>query len=1155
MSAETVPAVNPPRTGYKKGFWFLIATQFQGAFNDNMFKFLIIYTLWDILKAKSGGTLDQSVSERVVFMAGLLFSIPFIIFPGYAGAFSDRNSKKDVAVWVKCLEIGIMLLGTGAFYLQNEYLFWVLLFLMATHSTIFSPSKYGLLPEILPESRLSWGNGILQMMTMVAIISGVGLAGPVYGLLHTQVYWAGILLTGLSCIGLLTSFGITRPLPANPQQRIPLNPWSGMGRDFRIMWNDRWLLLTIIGYMYFWFLGQFLQQNMMVFGKMTLELNETQISIMNALLVLGIGTGSVLAGTLSRGKIEVGLIPLGAAGLSIFAAMLAVPGTTYLGALALLFCIGASAGFYDIPLAATLQQRSPEKTRGGMLATSNMLTFVGMALASVLYGALIELPKHTNMAPLTTHHKFLLAAILSAVVGIYICSLLPIFVVRFVLWMLTSTVYRIDVRGRQNLPDKGGVLLVANHTSYVDALMILASTDRQIRFLMYKGIYDSPFVRPIAKLMGVIPIAAHQGPREMAKSLKAASAALEAGEAVCIFAEGQITRTGQLLPFRKGFELIVKGIDAPIVPVHLGNLWGSVFGFSKGRFLWKLPEKFPYPVTVNYGAPMPSNSPANAVRQAVQELGTQGFTELSHPLLHRAFASRARRRPFAQAIADGLVPKVSRIQALAGSLVLARKLKRALSNEKMTGVLLPPSVGGTLVNVALQWLGRIPVNLNYTASAEAIESACSQCGIAQIITSEMFLEKAKVESPRPVLLLEEIRKQITAWDRCVGMLWAVCFPSVLIERLLGAPKGRSENDLATVIFSSGSEGDPKGVMLTHRNVASNIEATLQVFPHDAHDCIIGMLPFFHSMGFMGTLWLPLTSGVRAVYHPNPLDSRIIGGLIFLHKATFLMATSTLLQGFIRRCEPEAMSSLKYIVCGAEKLADRVREACKEKFGIEPIEGYGATECSPLISLNVPNFRVPGFFQRGTKVGTVGHPIPGVSVRIVNPENGEPVEVGESGMLWVAGPNVMQGYWGKPEKTAQVLRDGWYETGDMASVDADGFITITGRLSRFSKIAGEMVPHGKVEESLHELLELTEQALVVVGMPDEQKGEKLVVLHTLDADQLVSLQGKLKESGLPNLWIPAANAFHRIEAIPVLGSGKMDLRGVKGLAGQMEGGPV
>jgi acyl-[acyl-carrier-protein]-phospholipid O-acyltransferase/long-chain-fatty-acid--[acyl-carrier-protein] ligase len=683
--------------------------------------------------------------------------------------------------------------------------------------------------------------------------------------------------------------------------------------------------------------------------------------------------------------------------------------------------------------------------------------------------------------------------------------------------------------------------------------MILASTDRHVRFVMYKGIYDSPLVRPLAKLMGVIPIAADQSPREMVKSLRTATAALEAGEVVCIFAEGQITRTGQLLPFRKGFEHIVKGVEVPIIPVHLGNLWGSIFSFSGGRFLWKVPTKLPYPVTVSYGAPLPSDTSATVVRRTIQELGTDAFAVKRYALLHRTFARRARRHPFSQAIADGLTPKMSCLKALAASLVLARKLKSALVGEKMVGVLLPPSVGGALVNIALQWLGKVPVNLNYTASAESIESACRQCNINRVISSEVFLEKVKIDSPRTTILMERQRAEITAWNRCVGFLWAACLPIVLIERLLGAPGGRSQDDLATVVFSSGSEGEAKGVMLTHRNLASNIEATLQVFPHDPSDGIMGMLPFFHSMGFMGTLWLPLTSGIRAVYHPNPLDARIIGGLIHIHRATFLMATSTLLQGFIRRCEPEHMSSLKYIVCGAEKLADRVREACKEKFGVEPIEGYGTTECSPLVSLNVPNFRVPGFFQRGTKIGTIGHPIPGVSVRIADVNGGTPLGVNESGMMLVKGPNVMQGYLGKPEKTASVLRDGWYETGDIASVDEDGFITITGRLSRFSKIAGEMVPHGKVEEALHELLGLTEQALAVVGLPDEKKGEKLVVLHTLDEQQMSLLEERLKQSGLPNLWIPAPNAFHRIDAIPVLGSGKMDLRGLKTLAEQLEQG--
>ncbi|MBI5092578.1 MAG: MFS transporter [Candidatus Hydrogenedentes bacterium] len=854
MTAETPAAPEQLKTGYKKGFWYLMVTQFQGAFNDNMFKFLIIYTLWDILKEKAGGVLDQATSEQVVFVAGLLFSIPFIIFAGYSGAFSDRNSKKDVAVWVKYLEVGIMALGTVAFYIQNEYLFWILLFLMATHSTIFSPSKYGLLPEILPESRLSWGNGIIQMMTMIAIISGIGLAGPVYRALHGEVYLAGLLLMGLSCIGLATAHGITRPLPANPQQRIPINPWAGMGRDFRIMWNDRWLLMTIIGYMYFWFVGQFLQQNIMVFGKTTLALDESHISAMTALLALGIGFGSAAAGMLSRGKIEVGLIPLGAVGLSLFAALLALPGTTFQHALIFLFCLGGSAGFFDIPLAATLQQRSPEKTRGSMLATSNMLTFVGMALASVLYGVLIKIPS------LTTQHKFLIAAVLSAAVGIYICALLPMFALRFFLWILSTTLYRIDVRGRQNLPDKGGALLVANHTSFLDALVIAASTDRMVRFVMFEGIYKIWWVRPIAKIMKSIPIASSSGARELIESMRVASQAIEAGDVVCIFAEGQITRTGQMLPFKKGFERIMRGVDAPIIPVHLDRLWGSIFSHAEGKFFWKFPSRIPYPITVSYGKPMPPDSSAYNVRHEVQLLATEAYNvrKLDQPLLHRAFVRMARRHPFHVVMADGLIPKMTYLKALIGSIVFADKLKKLLGPEPMTGVLIPPSVGGALTNIALPLMGKVPVNLNYTSGPESIASSAEQCGIRHVITSRAFLEKLPLQVPGEAIYLEDVKQSVTSSDRIKAILKALFLPVRLLERSAGSRGKRSQDDLATIIFSSGSEGKPKGVMLTHYNVSSNLEAALQIFPTVKTDVLVGILPFFHSFGFTGTLWLPLT---------------------------------------------------------------------------------------------------------------------------------------------------------------------------------------------------------------------------------------------------------------------------------------------------------
>ncbi len=1119
----------------ERGFWALIATQFQGAFNDNAFKVIVVFLV---------PLMANQADYPATALAFLLFNIPFLLFPSYAGYFADRFSKQRVAVLTKYWEVLVMGMGLLAFLLKSPILLWVTLFLLAMQSAFFSPAKYGLLPEMLRDERLAWGNGVLQLGTMLAILLGTALGTPLVAAFEGREYLTSVVLMALSAAGVATSHFITKVPAAAPDRKAPWSPWAGMGRCLRCYRADRWLFLTVLGIGYFWFAGVLAMQNIIELAKATVASTALQGQLLTA-LSLGIGIGSLITGYLSRNKVEVGLIPLGGIGLSVFSLLLGLGDWSFWGNAGLLFGLGFFGGFFVIPLDATLQQRSPREMRGDMIATCNFVTFGGMTVASVLFYLLF------NRLGLSTSTIFLLSAAMSAVASIYICALLPIFLLRFILWCIASTFYRIRVIGRENIPEQGGALFVANHTSYVDALMILASTGREVRYLMYKGIYDSPFVRPLARLMGVIPIAADQNPRDMLESLHAATAALQAGEVVCIFAEGQITRTGQLLPFRKGFERIVKGLEVPIIPIHLGNLWGSIFSFSGGRFLWKVPSKIPYPVTVSYGAPLPSDATATDVRRAIQELGTSAFTAKRYPLLHRSFALRARTHPFRPAIADGLTPKMSFFKTLAASLVLARKLKGAVAGEKMVGVLLPPSVGGALVNIALQWLGKIPVNLNYTASAEAIESACCQCGIRHVITAEIFLEKVKMTSPRPAILLETIRKEIGAWNRCVGFLWAACLPGAVIERLLGAPRKRSEHDLATVVFSSGSEGEPKGVMLSHRNLASNIEATLQVFPHDSRDGIMGVLPFFHSMGFMGTLWLPLSSGTRVVYHPNPLEARVIGGLIYKHQATFFMITSTLLQGFIRQCLPEHLSSLKYIVCGAEKLSDRVREACKEKFGIEPIEGYGATECSPLVALNVPNFRIPGFFQRGTKNGTIGHPIPGVSVRIVNPDDGSPLGVNESGMMLVEGPNVMQGYLGKAEKTAAVLRDGWYETGDIASADEDGFITITGRLSRFSKIAGEMIPHGKVEESLHELLGLTEQSLAVLSLPDEKKGERLVVLHTLHDAQMGLLLAKLRQSGLPNLWIPDANAFHRIEAIPLLGSGKMDLRGLRAMAEQIE----
>jgi acyl-[acyl-carrier-protein]-phospholipid O-acyltransferase/long-chain-fatty-acid--[acyl-carrier-protein] ligase len=365
--------------------------------------------------------------------------------------------------------------------------------------------------------------------------------------------------------------------------------------------------------------------------------------------------------------------------------------------------------------------------------------------------------------------------------------------------------------------------------------------------------------------------------------------------------------------------------------------------------------------------------------------------------------------------------------------------------------------------------------------------------------------------------------------------------------ITGRGKTTGLDDLATIIFSSGSTGDPKGVMLTHYNIASNLEQLGQTFGLRSRDRIIGVLPFFHSFGFTATLCLPAVLGVGVVYHNNPLDAKAVGDLVRSYRVTFLLATPTFLQMYLRGCEPEDLGSLQFVMAGAEKLPERVAAAFEEKFGIRPFEGYGCTECSPGVAVSTREFRAAGFRQVGAKRGSIGHPVPGLSVRIVDPETMQPVELHQPGLLLVRGPNVMKGYLGRPDKTAEVLRDGWYVTGDIAAVDEDGFLRITDRLSRFSKIGGEMVPHIKVEEVLHELAGVHAQTFAVTGVPDDKKGERLVVLHTLADAQLKECVGKLPQAGLPNLWVPRPNDFYRIDALPYLGTGKMDLRKIRELA--------
>jgi acyl-[acyl-carrier-protein]-phospholipid O-acyltransferase / long-chain-fatty-acid--[acyl-carrier-protein] ligase len=1129
-----------------RGFWALIVTQFQGAFSDNVVKNLVI------LIALFGTSMTAVEKNHFGESIGALFALPFILFSMAGGFLADRFSKRSVMLGVKIFELLIMSLVFAGLWTLDKNLLLASVFLMGTHSAFFGPSKYGSLPELLPEKKLSWGNGILELGTFMAIILGTFAATILAQKLRNEQWVSGIILIGLAIFGFFSCLGIAKIPAANPQKKFnwffPPEIW----RQLRAMRGDRPLWLALIGNTYFNFIGALLLLNLFFYGADVLHVDETKIGLLNVALALGIGFGSVAAGYLSGGKIEYGLVPLGAFGFALFSALLSPAGLSVAEAVVFLALLGFAGGFFIVPVAALLQHKPARENKGQVQAVMNWLSFVGVFIAS---GAHWLLAQKLQFSPRAI---FLVIGVLTFLAAIYALYLLPDALLRFILWAVTKTIYRIRIIGRDNIPAQGGALFVCNHVSWMDALLLIASTDRRVRFMMFKDIYERRFVKPFARILGVIPISSAQRPRELLASLQIAANAIRDGEVVCIFAEGEITRIRQMLPFRSGFERIMKDVAAPVIPVALDGVIGSPLSFKHGNSVRK-PSRLPHPVTISFGAPLPATANAFEIRQAVSELLADSWTWRRQWMktLPRQFIRTARRHPRRFAMTDAQTGRINFGTALVKTIFLARRLKKNWAGQKMVGLLLPPSVAGALANHAALLCGKVPVNLNYTLSPESLAACARQCEIKTVLTSRTLLEKAKLAAPDGAIYLEDIVKNPRAIEKLVALFIAKFFPARCLELALGCKNKIKLDDLATVIFSSGSTGEPKGVMLSHYNIVSNVEQMEQVFGLGKRDCMLGVLPFFHSFGFTATLALPAIVGVGAAFHANPLDTKIIGPLVRENAVTFLLATPTFLQLYLRGCAPGDFGSLRLVMAGAEKLPERLATAFEENFGIRPLEGYGCTECSPAVAVNTFDFRAAGFRQVGAKRGCIGHPLPGVCVRIVdaeNPNDGKILPPGEPGMLLVRGPNVMQGYLGRPEKTAEVLHDGWYCTGDVAMRDDDGFVQITGRLSRFSKIGGEMVPHIRVEEKLHELAGATEQMFVVTAVPDEKKGERLVVFYKFaekfSENDFAACVEKFAACDLPNLWKPKADAFHRVENFPLLGTGKLDLRKVKEMAAQL-----
>ncbi len=724
--------------------------------------------------------------------------------------------------------------------------------------------------------------------------------------------------------------------------------------------------------------------------------------------------------------------------------------------------------------------------------------------------------------------------------------------IRGVFRPLLGTFYRGRVVGLENLPREGGVMLVSNHVSWIDGILILWLLPRNVRFVVDGGNFNSRLAKYLSGAFDTILMMG--GPKAIGRAIRDAREGLNSNDVVGIFAEGTITRTGQLQAFKPGMTKILQKTTAQVLPVYLEGIWGSIFSFSEGRFFKKWPKQFRRTITLYVGEPLPPETPISTIRTRVQALGSQAQIDnrRQFPVLARRVLRAWRRRGGRLQAADTLGVEAGGRTLLIRTLALRRCLRREVfsDDEKFVGVLLPPSVGAVAVNVALAADRRVSANLNYTVTSDVMNHCIRDVGVKHVLTSDRFMEKLDIKLDAEIVSLDELKKKVSTADKVIAALQATIVPAWLLERILGLHKV-SCDDLLTVIFTSGSTGMPKGVLLSNANVSHNVDAVGRAVRLNQEDIVVGVLPFFHSFGYAVTLWAAQTLGPAGVYHFNPLDSKQIGKLVEKYKATVLLGTPTFLRGYLRRVSAEQFKTLDVVVVGAEKMPMDLFDAFEKKFGVRPVEGYGTTEMSPLVSVNIPISRSLAKFQPDRVEGSVGRPLPGISAKILSADDGHEMSTGEDGMLMVTGPNVMCGYANQAELTAKAVVDGWYSTGDIAHIDADGFLHITGRLSRFSKIGGEMVPHLKVEEEIGKILcegaDDDQLRACVTAIPDEKKGERLIVLHTPTSKSVETIREQLRGAGLPNLFIPGNDGFIEVEAIPLLGTGKLDLKGAKDMA--------
>lgn len=1134
-----------------KRFLPLFVTQFLGAFNDNLFKNALVMLILFRIAANS-----DTNGEILVTIAGGVFILPFFLFSATAGQLADKFDKARMIRVVKGTEVLVMLVAAVGFAWGRPDFLIAVLFLMGAQSTFFGPLKYGILPQHLETKELVGGNALIEAGTFLAILLGT-IVGGLLILAEGGTLIVSAAVIGVALLGWATSLMIPPAPAASPGLKVN---WNFVTETRAMLGHAalrRDIFLAIIGISWFWLVGATFILLFPPYAKDVLGGNEQVVTLFLTVFSIGIGVGSIGCDRLLKGEVSARTIPFGALGMAIFSIDLYFasgrvgPAGEMIGAwaflaepahwrvLADLLLVSICGGLYIVPLYAMVQARAEPEYRARTIAANNVMNALFMVFGAAAAALLFTVG-------VTVTGIFLIIAAANVIAAYYVCKLLPHELMKGISASVLRLFYRVEVHGRENLKAAGDkAVVVVNHASFLDGPLLATFLPGRPMFAIDTHMATRWWVRPFMALIEAFamdptsPLATRALIREVEK-----------GKHCVIFPEGRITVTGALMKVYEGPGMVADKAGAQILPIRIDGAQFTHFSRLKGKFRLRLFPKITITILPPRRFEIPEEARGRRRRQLAGNALYEVMSDMMFQIHHQEPRTLFQALLEARALHGGSRPVLEDIERkplgydrlVTGALVLGRKIAKQTRRGETVGLMLPSAAGAAVTFFAIQAFGRVPAMLNFTAGSANLISACKTAEVETVYTSRRFIEQAKLVEVAGVLAgqvklvyLEDLRQEIGLVAKLRGLLDR-SFAGRVHARACG-PRGADPVSPAMVLFTSGSEGHPKGVVLSHDNVLANCRQLAARIDFNPTDCVLNALPVFHSFGLTGGMLLPLFSGIKTFLYPSPLHYRIVPVLAYDTNATIMFGTDTFLSGYARMAHPYDFYAMRYVFAGAEKVRDETRRIWMEKFGLRILEGYGVTECAPVLAVNSPMH---------FKAGTVGRLLPGIDYRLE-----EVPGVAEGGRLWVAGPNIMLGYL-RAERPGELEppENGWYDTGDIVALDDEGYLRILGRAKRFAKIAGEMVSLGAVENLVSALW--PDDMHAVVALPDARKGEQLVLLTERAAPSREELSAFARGEGATELMVP--RQIFTVDKLPLLGSGKADHVGAKSLAGELLAAP-